>query len=180
MIREHRSREKLEAYYKKFIEEGTVDPNVHPWVAESWQKSRELGIDTESMNTKNHLARESFVVLQQKNKIAIEYLEKLSEEVREFFQKYNLSLLLIDSNCVVLKSYSLPFYQMTPGEIEGVRVGVEEIGTSSISIANEHHTPFWLFGPEMWVKECQLGDACSAPVNVNGEFCYMITLVAVE
>ena len=180
MIREHRSREKLEAYYKKFIEEGTVDPNVHPWVAESWQKSRELGIDTESMNTKNHLARESFVVLQQKNKNAIEYLEKLSEEVREFFQKYNLSLLLIDSNCVVLKSYSLPFYQMTPGEIEGVRVGVEEIGTSSISIANEHHTPFWLFGPEMWVKECQLGDACSAPVNVNGEFCYMITLVAVE
>ena len=80
MIREHRSREKLEAYYKKFIEEGTVDPNVHPWVAESWQKSRELGIDTESMNTKNHLARESFVVLQQKNKNAIEYLEKLIKD----------------------------------------------------------------------------------------------------
>ena len=51
MIREHRSREKLEAYYKKFMEEGVVDPNVHPWVAESWQQSRELGINADKMNT---------------------------------------------------------------------------------------------------------------------------------
>lgn len=180
MIREHRSREKLEAYYKKFTEEGVVDPNVHPWVAESWQKSRELGINTETMYTGNHLTGGEFEVLQHKHQNAVDYLEKLSEEVREFFQKYNLSLLLIDANCVVLKSYSLPFYQMTPGEIEGVRVGIEEVGTSSISVAYEHKTPFWLFGPEMWVKECQLGDACSAPILVNGEFCYMITLVAVE
>ena len=180
MIREHRSREKLEAYYKKFVDEGEMDPNVHPWVADSWEKSRSLGVPTDTMFTGNHLATADFQHLQQKHGLAIEYLEKLSEEIREFFQKYNLSLLLIDSNCVVLKSYSLPFYQMTPGEIEGVRVGLEEVGTSSISVAYEHKAPFWLFGPEMWVKECQLGDACSAPVYVNGEFCYIITLVAVE
>ena len=180
MIREHRSREKLEAYYKKFVDEGEMDPNVHPWVADSWEKSRSLGVPTDTMFTGNHLAKADFQHLQQKHGLAIEYLEKLSEEIREFFQKYNLSLLLIDSNCVVLKSYSLPFYQMTPGEIEGVRVGLEEVGTSSISVAYEHKAPFWLFGPEMWVKECQLGDACSAPVYVNGEFCYIITLVAVE
>ena len=180
MIREHRSREKLESYYRKFTEEGIMDPNVHPWVAESWEKSDALGVDTEKMYTGNALSSEMFALEQRKHRQAIEYLEKLSEEVREFFQKYNLSLLLINSDCVVLKSYSLPFYQMTPGEIEGVRVGLEEVGTSSISIAYEHKAPFWLFGPEMWVKECQLGDACSAPVYVNGEFCYMITLVAVE
>jgi sigma-54 dependent transcriptional regulator, acetoin dehydrogenase operon transcriptional activator AcoR len=180
MIREHRSREKLEAYYKKFVDEGEMDPNVHPWVAESWEKSRALGVGTNTMFTGNHLSREDFRRLQQKHGQAIAYLEKLSEDIREFFQKYNLSLLLIDANCVVLKSYSLPFYQMTPGEIEGVRVGLEEVGTSSISLAYEHKAPFWLFGPEMWVKECQLGDACSAPVYVNGEFCYIITLVAVE
>ena len=37
MIRERRNKEKLALYYKKFMEEGIVDPNVHPWVAESWQ-----------------------------------------------------------------------------------------------------------------------------------------------
>ena len=164
----------------QIMEDGAVDPNVHPWVAESWQKSRELGIDAEKMDTSNSLSKEEFQQLQQKHQGAIDYLSNLSEDIREFFQKYNLSLLLIDSNCVVLKSYSLPFYQMTPGEIEGVRVGIEEVGTSSISVAYEHKTPFWLFGPEMWVRECQLGDACSAPIFVNKEFCYMITLVAVE
>jgi transcriptional regulator with PAS, ATPase and Fis domain len=80
----------------------------------------------------------------------------------------------------VLKSYSLPFYQKTPGEIEGVRVGIREVGTSSISIAYEHKVPFWLFGPEMWIEECQLGDACSAPILVGGELVYVLTIVSVE
>lgn len=180
MIREHRSREKLEGYYRKFVEEGILDPNVHPWVAESWMKSRELGIGTEKMDVSRKLPKEEFAALQAKNQDAIDYLSGISEDIREFFQEYNLSLLLIDSECRVLKSYSLPFYQMTPGEIEGVRVGVEDVGTSSISVAYAHQTPFWMFGPEMWVKECQLGDACSAPIKVNGEFQYIITLVSME
>ena len=178
MIREHRSREKLERYYEKFRKEGVLDPNVHPWVAESWQRSQELGVEADKMNTSHRLSAEAFRALQEKHKGAIDYLAKLSEGIREFFQEYNLSLLLIDADCVVLKSYSLPFYQMTPGEIEGVRVGIEEVGTSSISVAYEHQTPFWMFGPEMWVEECQLGDACSAPVKIGGECQYIITLVS--
>lgn len=180
MIREHRSRSKLEAYYKKFTEEGVVDPNVHPWIAESWRRSQELGIGLDTMDISHQLPKEDFAALQAKHRDAIDYLSKLSEGIKEFFQEYNLSLLLVDADCVVLKSYSLPFYQMTPGEIEGVRVGVEEVGTSSISVAYEHRTPFWMFGPEMWVRECQLGDACSAPVYVAGEFNYIITLVSME
>lgn len=180
MIREHRSRSKLEGYYKKFVEEGVLDPNVHPWVAESWLKSKELGIGTETMDVTRKMAKDEFADLQKKHQDAIDYLGKLSEEIREFFQEYNLSLLLIDAECRVLKSYSLPFYQMTPGEIEGVRVGIEDVGTSSISVAYAHQTAFWMFGPEMWIKECQLGDACSAPIKVNGEFHYIITLVSME
>lgn len=180
MIREHRSRSKLEAYYQKFTEEGILDPNVHPWVAESWQKSQELGIGRETMDIRHKLPKDEFQALQSKHMDAIQYLSQLSEGIKEFFQEYNLSLLLIDADCVVLKSYSLPFYQMTPGEIEGARVGIEQVGTSSISVACEHQTPFWMFGPEMWVRECQLGDACSAPVRVNGEFHYIITLVSME
>ncbi|MGN8832544.1 sigma 54-interacting transcriptional regulator [Selenomonas montiformis] len=180
MIREHRSRSKLEAYYQKFTEEGILDPNVHPWVAESWQKSQELGIGRETMDIRHKLPKDEFQALQSKHMDAIQYLSQLSEGIKEFFQEYNLSLLLIDADCVVLKSYSLPFYQMTPGEIEGARVGIEQVGTSSISVACDHQTPFWMFGPEMWVRECQLGDACSAPVRVNGEFHYIITLVSME
>ncbi|SHE37169.1 sigma 54-interacting transcriptional regulator [Schwartzia succinivorans] len=180
MIREHRSREKLLTYYDKYINEGVIDPNVHPWVAESWMKSKKLNVQSDTMFTGRKLSTEDFRLLQAQHKEAVDYLEIMVDNIREFFQKYNLCLLLLDSDCVVLKSYALPYFQMTAGEIEGVRVGIEEVGTSSISIAREHETPFWLFGPEMWVKDCQGGDACSAPVYMNGELSYMLTLVAVK
>ena len=117
MIRERRSRQKLETYYKRFTEKGEMDPNVHPWVAKSWSQSASLGVDYEKMSTTNRLTPEEFAELQKQHKPAIDYLENISVNVREFFQKYNISLLLLDANCTVLKSYSMPFYQMTPGEM---------------------------------------------------------------
>jgi DNA-binding NtrC family response regulator len=143
-------------------------------------KSKKLNVQSDTMYTGRKLSTEDFRLLQAQHKEAVDYLEVMVDNIREFFQKYNLCLLLLDSDCVVLKSYALPYFQMTAGEIEGVRVGIEEVGTSSISIAREHETPFWLFGPEMWVKDCQGGDACSAPVYMNGELSYMLTLVAVK
>lgn len=180
MLREHRSREKLIQYYTQYTQGGRLDPNVHPWVAKSWEISRRLGIGRETMDTSNRLPREEFAALQEKHRDAIDCLASLSEEIREFFQENDLSLLLIDSDCRVLKSYSLPFYQKTPGEIEGCRVGVEEVGTSSISVCCAEQAPFLMFGPEMWVKECQTGDACSAPVMLQGSLAYIITLVSVD
>ena len=180
MIRERRSREKLENYYNLFMSAGKVDPNVHPWVAESWKKSQACKAPADCIHLDKRLSEQELADLQEQHSAAIGFLEELSDEVREFFQKYNLSLLLLDANCVVLRSYSMPFYQMTPGEIEGVRVGLEEVGTSSISIAYEHQSPFWLFGPEMWVKDCQQSDACSAPIIVDNHMNYIISLVAVD
>ena len=159
MIRERRSRQKLEAYYNRFIDKGEINPNVHPWVARSWEKSASLGVAYDKMSTAHRVSPEELRELQKQHQPALDYLENISVNVREFFQKYNISLLLLDASCTVLKSYSMPFYQMTPGEIEGVRVGIEDIGTSSISIAYEHKTPFWLFGPEMWARDCQESDA---------------------
>lgn len=180
MIREQRSRVKLRQYYKKYVSEGQMDANVHPWVAESWRQSKEKGVSTESMPLFRRWTAAELKRQQKKHANAIQYLEELSRDIREFFQMYNLSLLLIDADCYVLKSYSLPFYQKTPGEIEGARVGLEDVGTSSISIVHEHKTPFLLFGPEMWVGACQQEDACSAPIMVNGELEYILTLVSID
>ena len=44
MIRERRTREKLQSYYRKYLDQGVLDPNVHPWVAEAWEKSRAAGV----------------------------------------------------------------------------------------------------------------------------------------
>ena len=53
MIRERRSKVKLEGYYRKFIEEGIIDPNVHPWVAKSWEQSKKYQIKNDKMILKN-------------------------------------------------------------------------------------------------------------------------------
>ena len=58
MIRERRNKEKLASYYKKFMEEGIVDPNVHPWVAESWLRCRAMNLPHETMPKINKLSRE--------------------------------------------------------------------------------------------------------------------------
>ena len=49
MIRERRNKDKLASYYRKFMEEGIVDPNVHPWVADSWQRCRAMHLPHETM-----------------------------------------------------------------------------------------------------------------------------------
>ncbi|EIW17447.1 MULTISPECIES: sigma 54-interacting transcriptional regulator [Pelosinus] len=180
MIRERRSKEKLMNYYKKFIDEGVMDPNVHPWVAESWEQSKELGITSQVMPKLVKLSKDELARRQHLHQPAMDYLNGLYNETREHFNVYNLSLLLLDQDCYVMKNYALPFFQKSPGQLEGARLAEEDIGTSSISIVHEHKSPFLLFGPEMWIKECQDGDACSVPIMIDGQLVYIVTIVSVE
>lgn len=180
MIREQRNKDKLEHYYQKFTGKGDIDPNVHPWVAQSWQKSRDLGVSSEKMPSLVKLDRHEMKRRQHLHHHGIEYLNGLYQQAREHFNVHNLSLLLLDDACYVLKNYALPFFQKTPGEIEGARLSEKDIGTSSISIAYEHKVPFLIFGAEMWIKECQDGDACSVPIIVDKELVYIVTIVSVE
>lgn len=180
MIRERRSKDKLEKYYQKFSEDGVMDPNVHPWVSQSWEKSKEMGVPDKNMPPLVKLTKEELSRRQKLHHAAMDYLNGLYNQTREHFNVYNLSLLLLDQDCYVIKNYALPFFQKSPGELEGARLAEEDIGTSSISIVHEHKAPFLLFGPEMWIKECQDGDACSVPIMVDGQLIYIVTIVSVE
>lgn len=180
MIRERRSKEKLQQYYRRFVDYGTVDANVHPWVAESWRRSRAWGIPRDSLRPPLKLSREELEARRDKHRAALDFLEGLYQEVRGHFNMYSLSLLLLDNECYALKNYALPFFQKSPGEVEGARLTEEDIGTSSIAIAYEHKTPFLVFGPEMWIEDGQAGDAGSAPVFLEGKLQYILTLVSTQ
>jgi len=180
VIRERRNKEKLMHYYYKFINDGVLDPNVHPWVAESWQRSRQEKIASDIMRSQSVLSRQELAARQAYHKKVIDYLDGLFQEVREHFNVYNLSMILVDHEYYCLKSYALPFVQKAPGAMDGMRLSEADIGTSSISLSVEHRVPFLLFGPEMWVEECHSGDAFSAPIFVNGEMEYVLTLVSVH
>ena len=177
MIREQRSREKLKSYYRKFRDAEEMDVNVHPWIAEAWRESKRLGVPQAGTEPKHPLSAEKFHLLQKQHAYAIEFLLHLTEDVQEFLARYGLSLLLLDADARVLKSYSLPFMHLPHGRVEGSRLGIEEIGASSISIAKEKRTPFWIFGPEIWREASHACDACTAPVLVGDELHYLVNIV---
>ena len=61
-----------------------------------------------------------------------------------------------------------------------MRVLEEDCGTSSLSVARSHNVPFLMFGPEMWVRECHSGDACSAPISVDGQNRYFLSMFSLD
>lgn len=177
MIRESRSRNKLAGYYRKFIDEGIIDPNVHPWVAQAWEESRMQGIPPQGGMPLHRITRENLLLRQERHRKAIDYMASMVAEVREFFRKFRLTLLLLDEDNAVIRSFAQPFFLMGSDDtIEGVKLGQENIGASSISIAARHRVPFWLYGPEIWVEECQEIDTCSAPVMVGGKRRHTLTI----
>lgn len=180
MIRERRNKEKLASYYKKFMEEGIIDPNVHPWVAESWQRCRAMNLPHETMPKINKLSREEIIEHQKTHEFIVKYVDGLYEQSKQHFNIHNLSMLLIDEGGYVIKNYALPFFQRVIEDIQGIRVLEEDVGTSSISIAREHNVPFLMFGPEMWIKDSHSGDACSAPIYVNGKIRYIISFFSLD
>ncbi len=181
MIRERRNKEKLISYYNKFIDEGIVDPNVHPWVAESWRRceARKLEHETMPVNgprlTKSELARKL-----ENHGDVVTYVDGLFEQNKQYFNTHNLSMLLVDSEGYVLKNYALPFFQRSIEDIQGMRVLEEDVGTSSICVARSHDVPFLMFGPEMWIRESHSGDACSAPIDVGGQTRYILSIFSLD
>ncbi|MEG0797501.1 MAG: sigma 54-interacting transcriptional regulator [Acidaminococcaceae bacterium] len=180
MIRERRNKEKLASYYKKFMEEGVVDPNVHPWVAESWQRCAAVNLPHETMPKINKLNKEEIQLHQKTHEFIVQYVDGLYEQNKQHFNVHNLSMLLIDEEGYVIKNYALPFFQRVIEDIQGMRVLEQDVGTSSISIAREHNVPFLMFGPEMWIKDSHSGDACSAPICVNGKIRYIISFFSLD
>lgn len=180
MIRERRNKEKLAAYYKKFMEEGIIDPNVHPWVAESWTRCKALNLPNETMPKINKLSKEEIIQHQKTHEYVVKYVDGLYEQCKQHFNVHNLSMLLVDESGYVIKNYAMPFFQRVIEDIQGMRVLEEDVGTSSISIAREHNTSFLMFGPEMWIKESHSGDACSAPICVNGKLRYVIAFFSLD
>ncbi len=180
MIRERRNKEKLASYYKKFMEEGIIDPNVHPWVAESWQRCRAMNLPHDTMPKINKMSKEAIAEHQKTHEFIIKYVDGLYEQSKQHFNIHNLSMLLVDENGYVIKNYALPFFQRVIEDIQGMRVLEEDVGTSSICIAREHNVPFLMFGPEMWVKDSHSGDAFSAPISVNGKLRYMISFFSLD
>ena len=152
MIREHRNREKLINYYKIFINKGITDPNVHPWIKESWELSKQYQVNPKKIPATARLSAYELAQLQSKHSDAIEYLDNFIDSIVDFLHEYNLCLTIMDSECTVLKKYANPTSRLID-RLEGVSLTTKNVGTLSCNIVKEHKVPFWVFGPEIWLEE---------------------------
>lgn len=177
MIRQTRNREKLTNYYRLFTQEGKLDANVHPWIAKSWQESKNANIAIDSFDKLLRIDADKLRLLQSCHKTAIDYMRQFSEGIRDFLQEYDLCLLLLDNNCTVLKNYSSPYNHFLPGKIEGTSMAVKSVGTFSANIAQKYDSIFWTFGPEMWLKGYHDCDSGAAPIELCGETAYIVTIL---
>ena len=176
MIRERRNKEKLVAYYSKFMEEGLVDGNVHPWVESSWIRCRGLNLPTETMSGLTRLSKTELKELLKANVSVIKYVDGLFDQIHNHFAGHSMSMVLLDEQGYVLKEYNAAYFPKGQlNDVLGLRLQEKDTGTSSISIAMERGTSFLMFGPEMWIKACHSFDYFSAPVNVNGKLRYLIS-----
>lgn len=179
MIREHRNREKLINYYKIFINKGITDPNVHPWIKESWELSKQYQVNPKKILATARLSAYELAQLQSKHSDAIEYLDNFIDSIVDFLHEYNLCLTIMDSECTVLKKYANPTSRLID-RLEGVSLTTKNVGTLSCNIVKEHKVPFWVFGPEIWLEELHEMNSGSVPIMVNGELTYIVSLTVME
>ncbi|WP_196591869.1 sigma 54-interacting transcriptional regulator [Pectinatus frisingensis] len=177
MIRQNRNREKLANYYNSFMESGVIDPNVHPWIADSWQESKGLTIAAKKFNDVNGMDKENLKALQAHHNAAMEYMQDFTEGIKDFLQEYDICLLLLDSECTVLKNYSSPYNRLLSKKIEGICLDEKTVGTFSSNITAKYKSLFWMFGPEIWFKEYHDCDTGSAPIMVCGNTAYIVTVL---
>lgn len=179
MIREHRNREKLINYYKTFTTKGTIDPNVHPWIANSWQQSKAHQVNPKKISSNVHLSSNELSQLQNKHADAINYLDHFIDSIIDFIHEYDLCLTFMTSDCIVLKKYANISSRFID-KIEGASLSVENVGTLSCNIVKETKSPFWIFGPEIWFEEFHDVNSGSVPIIVNDELTYIVSLTALQ
>ena len=93
MIRERRNKEKLTSYYNKFIDEGIIDPNVHPWVAESWRRCEARKLNHETMPAHGvRLTTQELQKALEQNEDVVKYVDGLFEQNKQYFNSHNLSM----------------------------------------------------------------------------------------
>lgn len=180
MIREDRNRDKLDKYHHIYSVKGIIDPNVHPWIGEGWQKSPKKNLSGKKLLNQNRLSVFDLNALQQKHEVALNYLDTYMSNMGDFMHKYQGCLTLLDSNCRVIKRYtggsSLPVFD----KYEGADLSLEKVGTMACNMVKEHGTPFWIFGPEIWLSEFRDSNAGAVPIFIKGKLAYIIEFVAVD
>jgi transcriptional regulator with PAS, ATPase and Fis domain len=135
-------------------------------VAESWLRSRKLGVNPfETRIDKNLNSKELEMVLD-KNKLLINITQKLFNSFKKMVDSSGYSLYLFDENGVLLLStgvfpQNMDYSRITPGKI----FTESTVGTCSHVLSMRYRCPVQMIGPEQYSIYYQNMIGSSAPIQ---------------
>lgn len=177
-MRERRSAEKLVQYFEEYQKDKTLNVNVHPWVGESWERSRQEKVGSGEPKINEVLTRNDLVIRQKKHEKALTYIHSLCSSAHSFLSEQKLHVLFTDDEGYILNIFD-GGYVNSFGKFQiGQRISEEDIGTTSLPISYLHQTTFILFSQEIWQKWLTQGWMGTAPILFDESVRYGITFIS--
>lgn len=175
-MREKRNLEKLKQYFEEYQLSGKLNENTHPWVGESWMRSKQDKIATGAV-TSTLASFESQKALFKRHESFVDYVYTLCESVSGLLIKEQIGVLITDEEGQILGIFheghrNTQFERFQSGR----SLSEEKVGTTSLSIAYWHQSPFILFAAESWQNWLDSGWMGTAPVMSPELLRYGITL----
>ncbi len=177
-MREQRDIGKLDRYFQEYQQTGKVNSNVHPWVKESWKRSKVEKVSSGEPKNQHQLTPLEQEQRKQFHQGIIRHVKGLVSAAHIYLGKKKIKVLLTDEEGYILETFEEPY--LTSGNLfeKGQKISEEDIGTTSLPIAYLHQTSFILFASELWQGWQKSGWMGTCPILLEGMVRYGISFAS--
>ncbi|MDK2943070.1 MAG: sigma-54 dependent transcriptional regulator, acetoin dehydrogenase operon transcriptional [Acetobacterium sp.] len=157
----------LESYWQAFNQDGTINPDVRPFIAEAWIRCRQRGLDmNEGIGTK--LNEYHFAASLQNNHLLTDIAAIIMVQLYETLQNSDSIIFICDRSGCILDAYYDRTLEIPLREaklIPGYRWSEAENGLTSMDLTVRLDQPVQVIGPEHYCKNHHNAVGSSAPIH---------------
>lgn len=165
MIEYHKS---LEKYWRKFVEENLIDANVRPFIAESWRRSKQYGLNPMRGGIGKKISESMFQKIIEENRELIVVARSIMEKLYKIVEGSNFLIMLTDKESNILEVTSHEsIIDTVKGQnfLRGHTWSEEIIGTNAIALSLIHDKPIQTVGAEHYPQFHHIATCSSAPIH---------------
>jgi len=163
---------RLQKNWNDFFKHDTINPDVQPAVAKSWQKCKQHGVDPK-LGLGKRVSEAVFKSIWDANKGLIDVSEPVMKSVFDIVESSHFLLVLTDSAGYVLETIgdkaiadAAKDLRFEPGSLWSDL----QVGTNALSICLDYDIPIQMIGPEHYCIQHQSWVCSAAPIHgLNGE-----------
>lgn len=158
----------LEKYWGKFVEDNVIDEKVKPYIAESWKRSKQYGIDPIRDRIGKQISENRFQKIIEENEELIVVARSIMEKLYNIVEGTNFLIMLTDNEGHILEiEGDKNILEMVKEEkfFKGSKWSEEVIGTNAISLSLLHDKPIQTVGAEHYPLSHHIATCSSSPIH---------------